>query len=140
MKSPYFGLGLSRRARAGQFSRGVLPPAPFGWRYKKVFDRPAFVLLPLWVYWPVVAWEYRWWSLELLERFGFYQTSHGGYWRDGKFRFDFWNVFRERYTFLNLGSITGPDYAAPCWGRMERLGWWVERQIAKWNTTMPRWI
>jgi hypothetical protein len=61
------------------------PPAPWGWRRRKVENRDAFQLMPLWLYWLAEAWDRRYeWTFRPLRALGFWRIREGSYWWDGK--------------------------------------------------------
>lgn len=73
----------------------ALPPLPWGWRYLHCPHRHAAYPLPLWIYWLVSAWVYRWWALEPLVRVGILTFEReGGYWDE--VRPWFWTPEREQ--------------------------------------------
>ena len=82
-----------------------LPPAPWGWRYLRLIDRRAVYLLPLWLYWPVQAWRFRWWALEPLLRVGILKLRDGDYWSNA--RWWCWNAERAAgWKWVKTGEWT----------------------------------
>lgn len=69
------------------------PPLPFGWRWFPCPDRCAAYRVPVWLYWLIFAWYYRWWALEPFVRWGWLTIPEGGYWHEA--RPWFWNAERE---------------------------------------------
>lgn len=116
---PYLGLGWWRpsnwRLTCGvrlQPTGHAFPSAPWGWRWLQAPDRPVGVCLPLWLYWPVYLWRYRWSILcDPLIAVGLWALEEeGGYYRDGRPTFPLW-LRRAWWCFLH-----DRDRApAPCW-------------------------
>lgn len=112
MQRPYRGLGWWRSARR-PFSVATppFPLAPFGWRWLKQPDRFAAVCLPLWLYWPIVAWRYRWEPVAWLERIGFARAPYDAcYYREMRPSAPLW-LRRVAWCFLH-DADTAPDFVA----------------------------
>jgi hypothetical protein len=92
------------------------PPAPFGWRWLKVLDRNAAILLPLWLYWPAYFCRY-WRSIvfDPLIAVGLWAVEEPGchYTEDGRPTLPLW-LRRAWWCFLN-DADTAPPPCASCW-------------------------
>jgi hypothetical protein len=100
---PFGGLGWGRSGFArklGGQRGGTFPAAPWGWRWLKEEYRNAAICLPLWLYWPVYGWRYRWNIVcEPLERWGFLRVKEGDYWWNARLACPDW-LARPVHAFL----------------------------------------
>lgn len=108
---PYRGLGYLRpwrvfRSTAEQFA------APFGWRAFNVWSCHATVLLPLWLYWPVMLWRDRYAHLfRPLMALGFWAVDdEGGRYVEGRLTTPKW--LRSLAWCFAHDADRSPDWAA----------------------------
>jgi hypothetical protein len=90
-------------------------PVPWGWAARHEHARDVVTVMPLWLYWPIVAWERLWLVFPLLRRLGLWRVDKevGHWWADGhptapRWWRAFWWCFLndadrapERITFLS---------------------------------------
>lgn len=119
--------GLAR-VFSGRYVRERMVDVPWGWRWLKVPDLDAKVLLPLWLYWPVRLWSDRYRLVfRPLIRLGLWRVREpAGYYVDGHLTAPRW-LRRAVWCFINdadhaprprvLGTVTftlTPDLVEKC--------------------------
>lgn len=102
--------------------------APIGWRYERDLGFLRYILLPLWLYWPVALWDNRVPILfGPLVALGFWCVSEGGYYVEGRWNWKWWH----HVSWRNQRSDQS---------RWERIGWWIQSHVVDdWNDRMPQW-
>lgn len=118
--NPYRGLGF---LWVGGFARRSPGRAPLGWRWLKLWDRNAAILLPLWLYWPVRLWLDRYRLLfEPLYELGFWSLREGDLYVSGRWTWAWWQT-------LAAQRLEYAPYAALPVTRWERFGWALRNAV-----------
>ncbi len=78
-----FPFSLIREVDGCKFQQSDVPRF---WRVAWQWHRDAALVMPLWLYWPYIAWQRRYWFWRALMSLGVWEVEEGCYYSPGRIR------------------------------------------------------